>query len=93
LEKQVKRDKEKTPMRSRVQSADSRKRRAVNKIHRWLEGFNPDSVPVGQSNRPMVSQEIGRWRKEKAVLKGIRQNESMVEVSRSTIGNGSRVSF
>jgi hypothetical protein len=41
----------------------------------------------------MVSQEIGRLRKEKAVLKGIRQNESMVEVSRSTIGNGSRVSF
>jgi hypothetical protein len=29
--------------------------------------------------------------KEKASFKGIRQKESMVEVGRSTIGNGSRV--
>jgi hypothetical protein len=33
LEKQVKRDKEKQPMKNRVQSADGRKRRTVNTFH------------------------------------------------------------
>jgi hypothetical protein len=41
----------------------------------------------------MVSQEIGRWRKKKAEIKQVRQQESMVEAGQSTIGNGSRVSF
>jgi hypothetical protein len=65
----------------------------VNTICRWSEGSNPDSGPVSQSNRPMVSQEIGRWRKKKAVIKQVRQKESMVEAGQSTIGNRSRVSF
>jgi hypothetical protein len=35
-------------------------RSMVNKTHRWSEEFNPDGRTVGQSDRPMVSQEIGR---------------------------------
>jgi hypothetical protein len=41
----------------------------------------------------MVHQEIGRWRKEKAIVKQVHQKESMVEAGQSTIGNGSRVNF
>jgi hypothetical protein len=65
----------------------------VNKNRRWPEGLSPDSGPVGQSNRPMVSQEIGGWRKEKAVIKEIRQQESMVEAGQSMIDSGSRSQF
>jgi hypothetical protein len=63
-------------MKNRVQSANWRKRRTVNTIRRWLEGSNPDSGPIGQNNRPMVSWEIDRWRKEKVVIKEVRQKES-----------------
>jgi hypothetical protein len=40
-----------------------------NTICWWTEESNPDSGPVGQGNRLMVSREIGWWRKEKAVIK------------------------
>jgi hypothetical protein len=59
--KQVKRDKEKQSMKDRVQSANWRKRRAINKICRWLEEFDPNSGPVGRSDRPMANQKIDRW--------------------------------
>jgi hypothetical protein len=62
LKKQVKRDKEKWPMKNRVQTADWGKRRAVNKIHWWSEGFNPDSGPIGQSNQSRISRWRGRMR-------------------------------
>jgi hypothetical protein len=71
-----KRDKEEQSMKNRVQSADWRKKRTINTIRRWSEGSNHDSGPVGQSNRPMVSREIDRWRKEKAVIKEVREKES-----------------
>jgi hypothetical protein len=38
-------------------------------------GLNPDSGPFGQDDQPMVNQEIGRWRREKVVIK-VRQKES-----------------
>jgi hypothetical protein len=63
-------------MKNRVQSADLRKKRMVNMIRRWLEESIPDSGPVGQSNQLMVSREIGRWRKDKAVIKEVCQKES-----------------
>jgi hypothetical protein len=47
----------------------------------------------GQHGSSMVSREIGRWRKEKAVIKEVRQKESMVEAGQFTIGNRSRVNF
>jgi hypothetical protein len=31
-----------------------------HKIRQWSEGLNPDSGPVGQDDRPVVSQEIDR---------------------------------
>jgi hypothetical protein len=33
-----------------------------NKIHRCLEEIDHDSGPMGQSDRLMVNQRIGRWR-------------------------------
>jgi hypothetical protein len=45
-------------------------------IRRWLDGSNLNSGPVGQNNRPMISWEIGRWRKERAVIVEVRQKES-----------------
>jgi hypothetical protein len=48
----------------------------VTKIRRWSEGLSAGSGPVGQDSRPIVSREIGRCRKEKAVIKEVRQKES-----------------
>jgi hypothetical protein len=54
LEKTGQRDKEKLPMRNRVQSADGKMRRMVNKIHRWSRKLKSISGPVGQIYKPRV---------------------------------------
>jgi hypothetical protein len=41
----------------------------------------------------MVGKEIGRWRKEKAVIKEVFQKESMMEAGQSTIDDGSKSQF
>jgi hypothetical protein len=86
-------DKDKQPMKSRVQAAEWRKRRTINEIRWWSEGLNPDIGLAGKSSRPMVSREIGRWRNEKAVIKKVCQKESMVEAGQSTIDDGSNSRF
>jgi hypothetical protein len=61
LEKRVKRDKEKQPMKSRVRSADWREKEMVNGTCWWPRKFDPDSGPVSQSDRSITNQKIGRW--------------------------------
>jgi hypothetical protein len=92
-ENRSKEDKEKQPMKNRVQSADWRKRRTVNTIRRWSERFNSDSGPARQNDWPMIKERIGRWTWRKAIIKRVRQKESMVEAGQSTIDDRSKSQF
>jgi hypothetical protein len=60
LEKYVKGDKEKQPMKNIVQSTDWRKeKRAVNKARRWSEEFNSIEQTNESTNQSMVNWGIG----------------------------------
>jgi hypothetical protein len=54
LEKRVKKDKEKQPMKNRVQSADGRERKG------WSKGF-ADGQRISTLSKGLASQPIGRW--------------------------------
>jgi hypothetical protein len=85
--------KEKQPMRNRVQSADGRKGRMVNRIRRWSRKLK--SVKwASESKRSAESQlEDQPMERKKLVTRKVRPKESMIETGQSTIGNGSRVGF
>jgi hypothetical protein len=91
--KQVKRDKVKQPMKSRVQSVDWRKNGVVNEIHWLSEAFNPDSGPTGQSNRPMANQRIDRWAWRRQYSKKYTRWKVRRRRVSPLLANGSRVSF
>jgi hypothetical protein len=50
-----KRGKEKRLMKKECNRLIEGERRIVTKTRRWSEESNPDSGPVGQNDRPMVS--------------------------------------
>jgi hypothetical protein len=93
LEKQVKRDKEMQPMRTKCD-------RPIDEGEKLSTGF-PDGR--GSSNLTMDQRVklIDRWPnrricadgRKKAILKKIRQKESTVEAGQSTIGKRSKSEF
>jgi hypothetical protein len=71
--------KEKQPMRNRVQSADGRKGRMVNRIRRWSR--KPKSIKwASESKRSAESQlEDQPMERKKLVTRKVRPKESMIE--------------